>query len=448
MIYNKSSIICCFLATITCSVIFGQRSDNSPYSRFGIGDRIDRNLSASRSMGSLSAAFLDPYNLNTTNPAALPYIYASSFEVGGNLKYRVQDDGNTNNGFWGGGLDYISLSFPLSNPINDAYEGVTVDKKWGMNIGLFRNSSVGYNISSTDSVKDVSQVVRNYSGQGGTYNFVVGTGYRNKNFSAGINLGYLFGNIKYEKETIFQGLTLPFNNDFSENYFIRGFSWKGGLMYTLTLNEKELKDNKNAETKKLIFGLSGNSATGFSTDGEKFEYARQFLGSTTVTDTISTERDVAGKGKLPAEFNFGAFYYSGEKYGLGFDVGYSAWSSYFNDANYEKINSLNNTFSVSFGGYFRPDYKSFTNFFKRVQYRYGVYYRQDARVVSGKQLDTYGLTLGMGLPFVFQRKFSNVNLGLDLGQFGRGTPVTEKYIKLNFGFNFNDDEWFIKRKYN
>lgn len=448
MIYNKSIIICCLFTIFTAAALIGQRSDNSPYSRYGIGDKTDRNLSASRSMGSLSAAYLDPYNLNTTNPAALPYIYASSFEIGGNAKYSYQSDGVNNNGFWGGNLDYISLSFPLSNPINDAYEGVSRVKKWGMNIGLFRNSNVGYNITSTDTLLDFGSVVRNYKGQGGSYNFVVGTGYRYKNFSAGINIGYLFGNMEYSRQINFQDLTLPFNNDFSENYFIRGFTWKGGLMYSHTLNENEIKTNKNAQIKKLVIGLSGNSATNFTTNGEKFEYARQFLGTTTKTDTITSLRNVSGKGKLPSEFNFGAFYFNGEQYGLGFDIGVGNWSQYYNDANYENINSLHNTFSVSFGGYLRPDYKSFTSFFKRVQYRYGIYYRQDARVVNDKQLNNYGLTLGMGLPFVFQRKFSNVNIGLDLGKFGAGTPVKETYFKLNFGFNFNDDEWFIKRKYN
>jgi hypothetical protein len=107
---------------------------------------------------------------------------------------------------------------------------------------------------------------------------------------------------------------------------------------------------------------------------------------------------------------------------------------------------------LSLGGYFRPDYKSYDNFFDRVFYRYGFYYENDPRIISdsegNNQINAYGVTVGMGMPFVFQRKISHVNLGANFGVRGSGTPISEKFVKISMGVTFNDDEWFLKKKYN
>jgi hypothetical protein len=83
-----------------------------------------------------------------------------------------------------------------------------------------------------------------------------------------------------------------------------------------------------------------------------------------------------------------------------------------------------------------------------MSYRFGGYYIKDPRIVNGKGVNQYGVRFGLDLPFMYQRKGSNANLGIDLGRKGEGTIIEEKYIKLNFGFTFNDEEWFLKRKYN
>ncbi|MBK8701482.1 MAG: hypothetical protein IPN29_18830 [Saprospiraceae bacterium] len=109
---------------------------------------------------------------------------------------------------------------------------------------------------------------------------------------------------------------------------------------------------------------------------------------------------------------------------------------------------MGNSLHVSIGGFIRPNFKSYTSFWKRAFYKYGVYYREDARIILDKQPTTYGVTFGAGLPFVFQRRLSHANIGFDIGKKGSGTVIEENFFKINFGFTFNDDEWFIKRKYN
>lgn len=67
-------------------------------------------------------------------------------------------------------------------------------------------------------------------------------------------------------------------------------------------------------------------------------------------------------------------------------------------------------------------------------------------VVNSESIDDKAITLGMGLPL--PGTYSNLNLGLEIGQRGstKGGLVQQDYINISVGFSFND-KWFQKRKY-
>ena len=48
----------------------------------------------------------------------------------------------------------------------------------------------------------------------------------------------------------------------------------------------------------------------------------------------------------------------------------------------------------------------------------------------------------------FEPFVPTANLGIDIGRSGMNTPIQENYFRFTLGFTFNDDEWFVKRKYN
>ena len=64
----------CFYLTIlvfilsTAAPVFGQ--DNSPYSRYGIGDLIPQAHIINRGMGGISVGYTDYYSVNFSNPAS------------------------------------------------------------------------------------------------------------------------------------------------------------------------------------------------------------------------------------------------------------------------------------------------------------------------------------------------------------------------------------------
>jgi len=428
--------------------MMGQQNDNSPFSRFGIGDISDNNFNHSRQMSGLGASYLDGYHINIVNPASYSFLNSTAFDIGLFAKRTWIEDSKTTTKIWSGNLDYISLAFPLTNPINEVYDGVRSNYKLGMAITLMPHSTVGYNISSLDSIAGIGLFNRNYVGTGGTYKLLWGNSLRYKDFSFGVNAGYLFGKIQYERNAVYQASEFAYNTILSNDYNVSGFLWNAGVMYTKVLNAKALKDNRNLPSKRISLGLHANSATGFNTSSNINDRLLQQISTNVFNiDTINSVLDSAGRGRLPAEVGLGLTFYSGEKSAIGINYSTSFWSQYFNEASGDLKGELKNASKVSIGGYYRPNYKSFDNFFKRIYYRYGAYYNTDPRVVANEQIKTYGVTMGFGMPFVFQRKISHVNLGLNLGVRGQNTPISEKFVKITLGVTFNDDEWFLKKKY-
>ncbi|MBK7698285.1 MAG: hypothetical protein IPJ39_05960 [Saprospiraceae bacterium] len=433
---------------LVTTTVSAQQNDNNPYSRLGIGDINDNNFNHLRQMGGLGASFVDGYHINIVNPASYSFLNATAFDFGVFGKKTWLKDKENSNSFWTGNLDYISLAFPLRNPINDLYDGVKKDYKLAMSLTLMPHSVVNYDIAVNDSTSSVSPYTHNYKGSGGSYKLMWGNSIKYKNLSFGVNLGYLYGNLKYENNVYFNDDDFVYNNLYSNQYNIKGFLWNAGLMYFTTVNKKQIENNKLTPAKRISFGIHANSTTSFSTSYNVFHTLVQNLPAGTLVDTIQIKNEIAGKGKLPGEIGLGATYYKGEKFAIGVNYVATFWSSYYNEAANHSKGSLTNVSKVSLGGYIRPDYKSFDNFLKRVYYRYGIYYGTDPRIVEGKQIDTYGLTFGLGMPFVFQRKVSHINIGLNAGIRGKDTPISEKFVKISFGVTFNDDEWFLKRKYN
>ncbi|MCZ2102585.1 MAG: hypothetical protein LC107_13735 [Chitinophagales bacterium] len=431
------------------SIAEAQQNDNSPYSRFGIGDIADDHFNNTRHMGGLGASYIDGYSINIVNPASYAFLNATAFDVGIFAKATSLKDNNYKSNIWTGNLDYLSLAFPLTNPINAAYDGIVRKYKWAMNITLKPHSNVNYNISSVDSTSVGKPFNRNYLGSGGSYKLLWGNAINYKRFGLGLNMGYLFGNMNYTRNVIFDDTDYAYNDYYSNDYNIKGFIWNAGLIYTDILNKGEIEKNKITPIKRISAGFHFNSNSAFSTSSNINHFLVQHITSgTDIIDTVNIAKDIKGKGKLPAEIGVGATYYNGEKYAIGFNYERSLWSQYFNEGSGEIKGSLTDVNKFTIGGYYRPDYKSYDNYFKRVYYRYGVYYTSNPKEFNGEAVNAYGLTLGMGMPFVFQRKVSSVNFGITAGTRGVNAPIQEKFVKFSLGVTFNDDEWFLQRKYN
>lgn len=426
-------------------VVIGQSTDNSPYSRLGIGDLTNTNLNGIHLMGGLGNSFVSSKELNVLNPASYGFLDYTVFDVGLYGKYSQLSDSKGRKANVGtGNLEYFSLGFPLRNINNEIFDRIDKPYKWGMNLTIKPFSTVNYNIKTTEYLEGVGNVTREFEGNGGTYAFTGGTGFRYKNFGVGVNLGYVFGNISNEQYINVDDDLLELEDEILNEYSISGFTWNAGVIYKLALNKKEISENKSATVKSLLIGLQGKSANNFSTNRN---YSHIGKGpNIRLYDTLAYVQNELGKGKLPAELGVGLTYLHGKKASFGVDFSTAFWNQYKNEARPEQ--SLNQSYRISVGGTFLPDVKGFGNILERSIYKWGIYYKKDPRSFNNNILTNYGVTLGTSLPFYYQKSFSRVNLCFDLGRRLVGDLLKENYVQLKIGINFNDDQWFLKTRYN
>ena len=102
--------------------------------------------------------------------------------------------------------------------------------------------------------------------------------------------------------------------------------------------------------------------------------------------------------------------------------------------------------TISIGGFFIPQYNSFTSYFKRVVYRAGLHFEKTGLIINNESIKEFGISFGLGLPV--GDVFSNANLGFEIGK--RGTTnsnlIQENFINFQLSLSLND-RWFQKRKY-
>ena len=159
-------------------------------------------------------------------------------------------------------------------------------------------------------------------------------------------------------------------------------------------------------------------------------------------DLSDTEFEFPSKWTIGAGFGEENKWFAGAEYSK---VGTSSYEDSFrfrgDGGRYEDASE------VSVGGFYIPNYNSFTSFLERVVYRAGFRYDETGLIVNDEPINEFGMSFGLGIPI--GTFFSNANLGIELGQ--RGTKdsglIQENFLRLSIGLSLND-KWFTKRKFN
>ncbi len=414
----------------------GQGGVNSPFSRFGIGDILTENPIHIRQMGGIGTSYLDLAKLNFENPASLGYLNQTAFDVGIDFRRARLSDETSETTQWSGNLSYLALGFTLRNPTNSLFSREDYKVNWSMGFAIIPNSVASYDITRIDSTANGELFERNFQGSGGTFKAIWGNAVKIGNFSVGANIGWIFGNIDFQRNIDFLSEIAAFDNDFSSSYSLRGFYGKLGVNYLHILNRAEMLDAPGTVPPiSLSFGLTYKPELGFNTNANVLNVnSLPFSLTAVVADTLEFSPNIEGNGTLPAELGLGVTFTKGIDYGIGIDFKRTFWSSYRNDANPEQ---LANTTRIGLGGHYRP-VKTITAPF----YRIGFYYEQNPQIIEGNQLEGYGVTVGIGQPLAWQRRFSHVNLGFDIGKRSVSNILRENFVKITFGFTFNESDWF------
>ncbi len=423
--------------------IFGQTNEFLPLSRYGIGILNKTYSPLSQGCGHAGIAYISNEENNILNPASLGFLRITDAEFGFSLKSKNVSDSKSNLNDLSGALSYLQIAVPLRNAINEILEHKEYKHNYALSLALSPLSSTSYSYIISDSGA-LGKNTRNLNGTGGLNQFQLGFSYRVKNFSAGINLGYVFGNFKYEQDFYLID-RLPINREIlTDQYFGSGLNTQIGLLYETILDKTA---DQKVQARKLSYGITIGVPSNIRYYRNSFYRSElNILPVDVIIDTQFYVKDEKSFGQLPLKITGGISYNHKNKYGLLLDAGLDNWSN-AKAFNGQKGTLVNESY-VSAGAWWKPDNSGYGNIFRRSQYRIGSFYNRGYLDIKDNTLNQYGVTIGMGTAFNFQRQLCVVNLSVELGKSELPTAIKEEYIKLNLGIRINDNEWFLKRRYN
>ncbi|WP_372756409.1 hypothetical protein [Mariniflexile sp.] len=431
-------LVLVFIAAFSVSA-YAQEGTASPYSFYGIGSLKFKGTVENRSMGGLSI-YTDSIHVNLRNPASyagknLEMLNGESrpvkFTVGGsysslNLK---SDSGSANANATT--FDYLAISIPMG--------------KFGFGFGLLPYTSVGYKLESQDSDNN-NRVSKRFRGEGGLNKTFIGFGYQLSNsLSLGFDAQYNFGNIQnstvafgYDDDGIMTQLQTRENNRSD----LSGLNINLGLSYKAMLNE-------NLE---FVSGLTYTPKSSLVSNNERSisTIIVSSTGSESVYRTIDADLAASGLDEsdliLPSKFSIGAGIGKPRKWFVGVESEFQQTSQFSNELYTSSAVTYENSSRLSLGGFYIPQYNSFTSYFKRAVYRAGLHYENTGLNIENESIKEFGMSFGIGIPV--GSFFSNANLGLELGQ--RGTTnsnlIQENFINFQISLSLND-RWFQKHKF-
>jgi hypothetical protein len=468
-IINDLSLGRYIITTILIALVFPAFSqDNSPYTRYGIGDIVPSTNINSRGMGGISAAYMDPFTINYTNPASF-----SGFQLQALPKSKRKLE--TGRAVLDVGMNYDSrtlqepnnpLKFGTSNLLfSHVQVGMPLTQRLGMSFGIRPVTRISYKIANFERLYDpifntpIDSAYTLYEGEGGSNLVSAGAGYKIaekkgndgqviKSFSIGFSAGYLFGKKDNStRRTLLNDTVEYYRANYQTKTVFGNWFFTAGLQYRTTINKRM----------SLLAGAYGNWEN--KLNGTQNIIRETFVSDPSLgnvqLDSVSVVNDIKGKVIYPASFTIGFAIEKKpdmkEKKGgwlLGVDFQQTNWDKY---KFYGKADSVQNKWELRVGGEIRPFPGK--NYFSNVVYRAGFTIGPDYIKVKEK-LPQFGLSFGLGLPLRNEAvryggfgQWTIINLAFEYIKRGNDDNLLkENLFRVSFGLSLSD-LWFIKKKY-
>lgn len=450
-VYFYSMPFTCSALLAACS--YSNAQDNSPYSRYGIGDIVPSTNIISRGMGGISTAYSDYFSVNFNNPASLASFLVipeankkkiasgrAVLDIGLNMDNRKLIERNNPETFTANNVLFSYLQV-----------GIPVRQNWGVSFGLRPVSRISYRINRYERLIDpqtqlpIDSALTRFVGDGGVYLPTLGTGYKLKNFSIGVNMGYLFGKKNYSTKRSLLNDTVDYyqSNHESKATFGNVF-FTAGMQYQFNLS-KEVT---------FTLGAYGNLKRELEAkqDIVRETFYRDQVSGDVRLDSVYEQKNIAGTVMYPSSFSFGFIVErkipdpKKSNWLFGMDFVHTGWEKY---RFYGISDSVRNNWELRIGGQLRPAIQK--NYLSKLIYRAGFFFGPDY-IKLNDELKQYGFTFGVGIPLanyspISRNQATIINLAFEYAKRGNNQNLLrENLFRISAGFSLSDF-WFIKRKY-
>lgn len=386
-----------------------QNMTTSPYSRFAYGDLNENVPTAYRAMGGVGFGMRSNRAINPSQPASYTSCDTLTFmfDIAGSACWsRYQDAGGHKN-VANGNLEYITLQFPLW-------------KQWiAMSVGLLPYSSVGYNITLSDSTAGGAyHYTKNYNGEGNISEVYGGLSFNICNwFALGANFYYMWGDLNHMRDLSFTetGLNATIQDELLTVSSVR---LRYGAQFFHSWGDHSINVGAVFENKMPL-----NSSL--------------YLIETETEDTIPKYE---GLFQTPMMWGVGASYNWAHRLTVAFDFERQCMASALYNGAPGSLSGLQDKNRYAFGAEYRHNPYG-RKYVERMLWRAGVSVQDEYLVSIGAKRIT--ATIGVGFPLWSVN--SMVNLGLEYTHRGSPAGLEENMLRFTIGVSVAEN-WFFKRR--
>jgi hypothetical protein len=428
MISNKYKFFLLLFLSITFSNFSSaQIRISSPYSRYGLGELQTNHSVYSSGMGGISFGLRNSSFINVNNPASYSSFDTNSF---------VFDAGIISN-FTQLKTNLISQNYTNHTSLGHLLFGFPITRWCGVSLGLIPFSKSGYLIKVKDTLENIGNVTERFTGSGGVSQAYIGVAFKPfKNFSFGANIGYLFGTIYKNRAVEFPDDAYSFCARVKNDVEVGGIYLNYGLQYQIFLKKNYV----------LTFGSKFNLP--MNINAKQTLLAERYSGSEddviSIKDTLINIDEGEGKIYMPLTIGGGFTLAKKNIWMVGADFNWENWKKFKSFGNSD---SIGNSYIVSVGGEYTPQYNALTSYWKRMNYRAGFHFAQSYYEIRDTKINDFSFSIGLGFPIKKTR--TTLNVAMEAGTKGTISKnlLKENYVRLVVGISFRDF-WFFRPKLN
>jgi hypothetical protein len=454
-----------FIVTLFIFSINTYSQENSPFSRYGVGDLYPQQNIASRGMGGLSAAFTSTQAINTINPASYGYLGIVTYDFALSIDSRTLLSASPVDKYKSVNFlpSYLQLGVPLSKNRNGAGLVFGIRPYTRINYSVRDGSRISYDsLGTTDSVQQV------YEGNGGLNQVFAGLGktWRSKKnplnaIAIGFNGGYEWGQkfisttVQFPTDSVFENWYSSISTDTTRYW---GLFLSPGIMVNMIVKQVTDPVSKIKSSYVLALGATGTLEQDLnaSRDVTRQTFTYNSDGSIKPIDSVYKVSGVHGKVNIPMSFTGGFMLnkmltngpYQAKKWGVGVDYSYTPWSKYLF---YGEPDQTVDSWFIRGGIEYSPNPLGSKSSLATGIYRFGYYDGKDYIDADGNGYKVRAFTLGYSFNLrkyhTYDNQFTMINTAFEFGKRGSSVNnITENFFKISLGLSLSD-VWFIKRKY-
>jgi len=419
---KKKHIFYLLISFLFSYPVVAQNNTGTPYSMYGIG-LLQDNYGPYTSLGGVSAAMRDNYNINFLNPASYTALDSNRFY----FQFGITGE-------------YVNISTHQESTNYRVAQNASLNMAFRIcrnlytSLGFNQRSDIGYDlhyfklISGSDNQYYNQQI----SGNGGLNDFYLGFAYKFGNLSLGVNSSLVFGNLE-RRLTLTPVITDSYYINTRNKISITDVIFNIGLQYKFKLSPKS----------NLTLGSAFN--IGSKMNAKKDFMAYKVNSSTQGQQTLDDESLSKGNITYPLRIVGGFAYDYKDRWTLAGDYTFQQMSDY---EEFGENQGYKDYHKGAIGLSFLPArYGRF--WWQRNHYNFGAYAVRSQIRLNNVYVNTYAITLGTQMPVFIANRELLLGIAFDLGI--RGTEknglIQEKYAKLRLNIAFKEG-WFMKAKIN